>query len=270
MTMPILRPRSTAFFAARTRRLPVLPEPDLGPFRAADVRFAATSWTLRAEQEHRSAAVFSALAHALVASGVPLDLADAALAIASDELGHASLCADLVRRFEVDAPSASTAAAVPQLEEDRDARRLALRLWLVEGAIGETISSALFARGRNLSVEPCTRAALASILRDEVRHARTSWEALGVLLEEATAEEREWLEEQARLALGAIETTQMVPVFQRLERGEPFNPQWSALGVLPPEARVEVFYDALERRVAKHLGRLGIDFARAWARRHRH
>lgn len=263
---------STVFFRKRARRTdsPLdLPVPDTARFLAEDLAFAAAAWTMRAEEEHRSAATFAGLAHALIRSGSPLDIADAALCIARDEVRHAAMCAELARRFGAPSPCGDTARDVPHRESPAALRRVVLSIWLLEGAIGETVSSALFARGRNLATEPCTRAALGLILRDEVMHARTSWEALSALTKDASDEERAWLHDETRRALGLIEQTQMVPVLRRLERAAPFSAPWAELGVLPPETRVEVFYAAIEQRVRRELERLGIDFGTAWTNRYR-
>lgn len=264
-----LRPSSTSFFARRRPRpAVVLPPPDIARFGAEQVTFSARAWTMRAEQEHRSAATFAALGRELIACGAPLDVTAAAFRVALDELGHTELCTEMALLFGAPTPSASTAASVAPPNTDGHLR-LALRLWLVEGAIGETISSSLFARGRNFATEPCTRAALGRILRDEVGHARTSWEALRALLPDLGHEDRDFLQEQTRRAFGAIEEEQMVPVLKRLERGDPFDPAWAELGVLPPEARVEAFYAAVENRVRAELTKLGLDFQRAWDSRYR-
>jgi len=56
---------------------------------------------------------------------------------------------------------------------------------------------------------------------------------------------------------------------ERLERREPFDPAYAALGVLAPEARVDAFYAAVEHLVVPRLERLGLDGNRAWRDRYR-
>jgi hypothetical protein len=245
-----------------------LPPMNVGPYAAEHVVFAARAWTMRAEQERESAGVFAALASALVDAGAPPQLAGVFTRVVADELAHWEMCATLAARLHAPAPRIVPIAR-PTPADAHARRALALRLLLVEGAIGETLSCALFNRGRNLAREPCTRAALGRILRDEVGHARASWEALATLRPAMSEREREQLQELATHALGAIEQTQMVPVLRRLERGEPFEPAWAELGVLPPDQRVDAFYGALENRVLPRLATLGIDAARAWELRYR-
>ena len=123
------------------------------------------------------------------------------------------------------------------------------------------------AEGCRAASEPCTRATLARILRDEATHARICWEALAALLARSNAEEMLALEREAIAALGAIEESQMRPVLERIRRKTPFDPAWEALGVLVPEKRAEAFYGAIEKRVLPGLTKLGLDGNRLWQTR---
>jgi hypothetical protein len=149
-----------------------------------------------------------------------------------------------------------------------DERARALSIILVEGAMGETISSALFNAGRHATTEPCSRAALSHIARDEARHARRFWESLWALEPELDERDHEGLVESARMALGELEKG-VVPALRRLEAGEPFDPALGQLGLLDPERRVEAFYHSLETAVRPRLRRLGIDDDKAWRERYR-
>jgi hypothetical protein len=248
------------------RRLDDLPRPDLAGFEEGQVRFASRAWTMRGQQEHRSANVFAEATSLLVDTGAPLDVVSALTRVVSDELSHTELCVRMTRAFATDPPSFTRVARETTAPESRRAR--ALRILLVEGAMGETISCALFSAGCRAATEPCTRAALARILRDEATHAHTCWAALATLLGRATPSALAALEEEATRALGSIETTQMVPVLERIRRKAQFDPAWEALGVLVPEKRANAFYGAIERRVVPSLTRLGLDGERVWQRRH--
>jgi hypothetical protein len=142
-------------------------------------------------------------------------------------------------------------------------------LLLIEVAVGETISMSLFRAGRRASREPLTRAALESILRDEVRHQRLGWTGSVALWPSLSEPQRERLQFEATAALAAMEQQNAAPAFSRLAAGEPFDPAHGALGVLAPEARVEAFYAAVEQLVVPRLTRLGLDGARAWETRYR-
>ena len=265
---PTLRARSGSRFLGSGPGAPVLPSlPALqtAGFDADVLAVGARAWTLRAEEEYRSAAIFAELTAALAGTGLPLDLTGAAAATVVDELGHAALCIDLAARLGAPLPTVNAEPVAARVASHPTPRRRALALALVEGAIGETISSALFNAGRHATQEPCSRAALAHIARDEAHHARRFWELMrAVPLDDA---DRAHLQAEAQHAFGHLERG-LLPALRRLEAGESFNPALGALGVLAPERRVETFYGAVERAVRPRLDALGLDGDGAWARRY--
>ncbi len=264
---------SEARFLRRRRASPLaslVPEPSLEPFTAEQVAFAARAWTMKAEEEHHSAATFADLLSLFVdVTHVPLDLSGTIARVVADELRHTELCLELARRYGASPPRARPLDRRSVPVDPRGRWLHGLSIVLVEGAMGETVSSALFLAGFKGSTEPCTKAALGLILRDEVLHARGFWEALELLRGDLDDEAREALHVEVSRALAAVEKGRVLPALRRLERGEPFDPAWAALGVLPPEVRVEAFYEAVERRVCPRLDRLGLDGARAWTNRYR-
>jgi hypothetical protein len=145
----------------------------------------------------------------------------------------------------------------------------AASLLLVEVAIGETISMYMFRAGRRAAVEPLTHAALSEILRDEVRHQRLGWTALAAMWPMLSDALRRRLQQEAARGLAGCEQQNARPAMAWLQRGETFHPAYAALGVLRPEARVEGFYDAVERLVVPRLTRLGLDGRDAWQNRYR-
>jgi hypothetical protein len=212
--------------------------------------------------------VFAEMHAGLLDAGAPLDLLRALASITQDEIGHASRCLDMAKEL-----GGRPAEHRPELMRDRlkghtDRRRMALSLLLIEGTIGETISSALFHAGRQLTREPLARATLGAILRDEARHARVAWQGMCVLAPTLAPDDREALQEELRLSMGSIERTQALPALRRLEAGEVLAPARVALGILPPEVRVDTFYRTLTRTVSPRLNRLGFDAELAWANRY--
>jgi hypothetical protein len=247
-----------------------LPPADLSSHRAADVAFAAKAWTLRAEEEYRSAAVFAEIVAGVVDLGAPLDLLASLARIVDDEIAHSALCTDLSAGFGAPPPSVAlepVRARVASLGADRAHRTLGMLVF--EGAVGETVSVALFRAGRRGTREPRARSGLSAILRDEARHAEVCWRAAAELLPVCSDALRAELERDVSRALGAFEQSAALPALRRLEAGEPFEPAWAELGVLPPDVRVEAFYGAIEGVALPRLARLGFDAPRAWADRYR-
>ena len=107
-------------------------------------------------------------------------------------------------------------------------------LLCAEVAIGETISMTLFRAGRRAAIEPLTRAALESILRDEVRHLLLGWEGLAALWPLLDPARRAALQGEATGAPAACEQTIALPKLHRLEAGEPFDLACAELGCWRP------------------------------------
>jgi hypothetical protein len=241
-----------------------LPPLAIAPYSAEQVAFAAGAWTMRAEQEHHSAAVFADALAFLADADVPLDVLASLSRIVTDEIAHTELCATVARRFGAPEPRCEPLPRPPPPSTPQERRSRGLEIVAMEGAIGESVSSALFLAGQRDAREPCTKAALGAILRDEVVHARTCWDVLAVLVPGLDDAARARLRDHVRRGLGAFERTSILPALQRLERGDPFDPGWAALGTLHPERRVEAFYGALERRALPRLDALGLDGRGAW------
>jgi hypothetical protein len=245
-----------------------LPAPDTRAYPPNDVAFAIAAWPMRAAEELRSALIFRSLAHASARAMVTASWTQRFLAAAHDEIAHARLCAAVGARLGAAPPCWDARPVHARLEPMPAPLFRAAALTLVEVAMGETISMAMFRAGRRAAREPLTRAALERILTDEVRHQRLGWSALAAWWPDLPDAIRQPLQEEARRALGAMEQKIAAPALRRLEAGVPFEPSYAALGVLAPEARVEAFYGAAERLVLPRLSRLGLDGERAWRDRY--
>ena len=256
----------------RGRRLvapPALPPVDLTGFTPPQVAFAASAWPMRAAEELRSALIFRALSRAAVAANLPELWTNRFAAMVVDEIRHARLCAEVGSRLGSDRPLYDARPVRARLAALPDPMGRTTAILLIEAAMGETISMALFRAGRRASTEPLTRAALSAILADEVRHQRNGWTGIAAVWPSLSGPQREALQNEATNGFAAFERQVAVPALRRLEAGEPFDPAFAALGVLAPEARVDAFYRAVEHLVVPRLTALGLDGARAWSDRYR-
>ena len=238
-------------------------------FTPAQVALAAQAWPMRAAEELRSAAIFRGLRSGLRALvlGDPLDAA--LTAVIDDELRHTRLCVHMSHRLGAGAPAYDLRPVRERLATLATPELRVFCLLLVEAALGETLSTALFRAGARLATEPATHAALSAILPDEVRHARLGWEALRERLPHAAGSLRARLQREATWALAALERDVAIPALRWLEAERPFDPALAELGVLPPAVRVEEFYTTVERLLVPRLSELGLDGPRAWAERYR-
>jgi P-aminobenzoate N-oxygenase AurF len=247
-----------------------LPAPALGGYDAAQVRFAAMAWPMRAAEELRSGLIFRALARAARAASMPDPWPSRFAMAVRDEVRHARLCAAVGARLGAPEPrydARPVQARLARLGEAHLTRTASLLL--VEVAMGETISTYLFRAGRRTTVEPLTRAALGAILGDEVRHQRLGWDALTALWPMLSDALRAAVQREAARGLAAAEQQNARPAMLWLQRRQPFDPAYAALGVLNPAFRVEAFYFAVERFVVPRLTRLGLDGPLAWKNRYR-
>jgi hypothetical protein len=246
-----------------------LPSPDLAPYGAEQVRFAIAAWPMRAAEELRSAGIFRALTWASRAAGVPHPWPERFAAAVRDEVRHARLCVHVGARLGAPPPVYDSRPVRARLARLPDPLLRTAALLLVEVAMGETISMYMFRAGRRGAVEPLTRAALGEILRDEVRHQKIGWTGLGSLWPTLSETLRAELQREAARGLAACEQQTARPAMLWLQKREPFDPAYAALGVLRPEARVEAFYDAVEHLVVPRLTRMGLDGQNAWQNRYR-
>ncbi len=248
--------------------LPGLPQPALAGYEDAEVAFARDAWPLKAAEELRSALIFRALAQASARWPICAGWTTRFLAAAHDEIFHAKLCAATGARLSAPPPRYDAGPVHARLAPLADPTRRACALALIEVAVGETIPLSMFRAGRRAAREPLTRAVLHRILIDEVRHQRLGWGAMSAWWPALDESSRAAMQEEARAGLGAMEQQIAGPALRWLQASKPFNPKYAELGVLAPEARVEAFYEAVERLVVPRLTRLGLDGGRAWRDRY--
>jgi hypothetical protein len=244
------------------------PAPDVTPYTEAQLRFATVAWPMRAAEELRSARIFRALAEASRAVRMPDPWPARFASAVRDEVRHSRLCASV---------GAALGAPLPRYDARPVRSRLAgfpepfarlLSLLLIEVAVGETISMYLFRAGRRAAIEPLSRAALSSIVGDEVRHQRLGWQGLAFLWPTLNDSMRAFLQREATRGLAICEQQTARPAMLWLQEKKLFDPAYAALGVLHPESRIEAFYFAVERFVVPRLTRLGLDGDLAWKNRY--
>lgn len=245
-----------------------LPGAILAPYSDAQVRFAIEAWPMRAAEELRSARIFRALSRAARVAGLCEPWPTRFAAAMRDEVRHARLCVTVGTRLGALAPRYDVRPVRARLAGLPNPLMRTAALLLVEVAMGETISMYLFRACRRATVEPLTRAALGAILFDEVRHQRLGWTGLAALWPSLSEPLRAQLQREAARGLAGCERQTARPAMLWLQKRQPFDPVYAALGVLHPESRVEAFYTAVERLVVPRLTRLGLDGSLAWRNRY--
>ena len=223
-----------------------------------------THWRIRLEVEHRSTFVFSQLAQQLAEAGAWLDEQSVMLRMALDELRHTGTCAAVLQALG--APLPPPAAEPPPLARHpgASAEERALRNVLYTTCLSETVACARFVATLDHTTDPMMRAALRTLLADEVLHGRFGYAYL--------ASRRELL--AASPALRASIERFLVHAFAVLE-GElapkppwrPASPLEHAFGLEDPALAHEVFYRTVEHAILPGLEQQGLDAGRAWRER---
>jgi len=210
-----------------------------------DRALLARVWTERAENELGAGAVFAAIAAGLFGEGAGAEVLWLASRAVCDELRHAEICRHVAACY---AGRALPRPAPPTIDEGP---RSAGVYAVLNGAIHETIGSAVLTACFEEAEGPMVRAAVRELLADEVDHARVGWALLGA----------DRLAPRLRCEIGAA-----LPALLRVARE-----RWLARaeelpevlprghGCLPRREVVEVVEHALQSLVLPGFAHVGLD-----------
>ncbi len=222
---------------------------------------AIGTWRGRMVNEHISARVFAGMIPQMMAAGVPASCTAEVADMIAEELRHGVLCAAVVHALGGDATAELPPLPAVPLHADAEPLEALLRNVLSIACLSETVAVALIGAERELAGPPVLQSTLATILADEVGHARFGWRLLETLGPRLTPDLR------ARLG------DYLVAAFRHLREHElahlPPRPAPSALaesyGVCDgDEARV-LFFETVRSVIIPGLEAHGIPAERAWA-----
>ena len=148
----------------------------------AERREIGATWAFRAAGEHDTAAQYADLAKRLEALGVAAQTSERVAAAGRDELRHRNLCAEMAARAWYRLPpfSPTKLRRIAPHRSGEGARACYEMVALY--CVTESINATLLLRSWERAADKETRAALHSLLTDEVQHSRIGW---GFLSEEA-------------------------------------------------------------------------------------
>ncbi len=226
------------------------------------------NWSLRMAAEHRSTAVFGALALQLIEANAPLDSKVVMLRMAQDELRHTETCGEVVRALGGE-PVIETDISVAPLATHRGAspEERALRNVIYTTCLSEMIAIARLVDELDSTSDPFLRDATRRLLADEVLHGQFGFhylEASRAFLEQH-AEVVRSLERYLQHAFAVLEGA----LAGRGGVGRKLTEDEIALGVQPAERGREIFYETLEHAIVPGLERFGIDARTSWRERRR-
>ena len=241
--------------------------------KAAASARVTDEWLRRVEAEYRSTAIATHLSLWLVQIGASPDLVKAALRIAREELGHATMS----HRVHVAAAGKGPRPAGPTLDRatlelvrrsqeplEHDVARVCVEVF----CLGETAAVRLFRELRQRCDVPLARRTLDRVLRDEVGHRDFGWTLLAWLLE---------LPGRGP-PLRQLVTTELPAYFHRIQslyapadvaRQATLPREDARWGLMPPGRYGQLLRETFEKDYVPRFARVGIDAGAAWQRRDR-
>lgn len=231
------------------------------------VSAAREAWTARMAAEHRSTAVFGALALQLIEANATIDAKVVMLRMAQDELRHTETCGLVVRALGGDA-SCVVDVRVEALATHGScsAEERALRNVLYTTCLSEMVAVAGLVDEVEHTRDPYLRDAARRLLADEVLHGQFGFHYLEAW--------RPWLDAHGEVRASVERYLQHA--FAILESalgggggGRSLTEDEAALGLQTADRGREIFYQTIEHAVVPGLERFAIDARRAWRERRR-
>jgi hypothetical protein len=239
---------------------------DRSRYSAPALALACDAQTKLALGEYGAVDLFAHLASAMTLNGVPFDLVAEAARVPSDEIRHADFAmrmAKLIAGKEVTLHVDSEGLR-KRWKGDVELGELDL-LMLEVAAIGETLACALLSACLERATDPTAHALFASIVADEVHHARLGWYYFAWRAPQWTHPERQRAADRAGELVVGIE--------RRFWRGRdaPSSSRKAAraLGVLESAGQRDAVRAVMQDEIVPALDALGLGASHAWRIRER-
>jgi hypothetical protein len=251
------------------RRVIAWEELDAGPLGDRGRGTVGATWRERMRQEHLAVGAFSLLARELAEHGCDSVVLSLVTRASCDEVRHAEVC----RQFAVAllGPQAVPSGfrglpKVPMHEGASPGQRVLLHV-VEMCCLSETLTGVYFTEMLARATEPVARAAIESLLEDEIDHGRVGW---AYLAERARARDVEGL---AGALPAMLERTFAAVLGAEHPAASEDDAKLEACGYLTPRAGAEVYGQALRTVILPGFEQLGIDLepsrallrARHWA-----
>jgi len=226
-------------------------------------RAVAESWRGRATNELSTSTVFANLARALVAFQAPLALVREAATAVADEVAHAEICLHVARVYFPDVAAPDPSPVMEPSAFQGDPRLGTVLFTVMQSCINEGVATVYLQQCLDEAERPLARAAVRSILEDEIKHARFGWTLLA-----SPSIVPAWRPEIGR-ALPTL-LTLVADAWVGLTALSPIHVP-KGHGALVPSAMAEVVRQALADLVVPGFDHVGIETrpARAWLARRR-
>ena len=236
-------------------------DPEIDALSTDSRAILAAIWQERGASELKVAGGFSALSAQLIEHGTARPVLELVSRAVRDEVHHAEIAVDMAARYrasEVEWPPPAP-FPVPVLEP-ADGRLRATLLVIAMCCINETLACGILEGQLSLAKSPLTRAALQTVLADEIDHGRAGWAHITTPFVTTAMKEQ--------IAAGWLPRLLNARLRDLVEEDTPFpGEQFPEHGILTRTARKQIVATALEDVVFPGFARAGIDptKAREWA-----
>jgi hypothetical protein len=265
---PLARMHEHAMAGRTTRRHPAIPwsKFDRAKYPQPALDLATHAQRALATGEFGAVGLFSQIATALALHGAPFDLISLATRVPTDEIRHADVATRFAQllaarevSFEIDRDAFESQFGKPLDQEQLD--------FVIAdvAAVSETLAAALLSACLERAADPVAHAVFASIVSDEVHHARLGWYYLAWRAPQWTLREKQRIADR----LG----DHIVSIEQRFSKGRdaPAGSKKAAraLGVLESEGQRDAVRRVMEDEIVPALDALGLGASHAWRIRRR-
>jgi hypothetical protein len=265
---PLARLHDRAVLEHGSRRHKAIPFDRFDRTRYPDaaLRLACDAQKALALGEYTAVDLFAQIASGLALNGAPFDIVAAATRVPADEIRHADLTFRMARllsdrevEVHFDRPTSNVNGAGAMTLEALD------HVIIEVSAIGETLSCALLSACKERATDPAARAVYASIVADEVHHARLGWYYLTWRAPQWTRADRQRVADRTATMLLEIE-----PRFWRgRDAPAPARAAARSLGVLESAGQQRAVRAVMEDEIVPALDALGLGASHAWRARRR-
>ncbi len=232
----------------------------------AAVALALDAVSALARGEYAAIHQFALVSSALALNGAPFDVITAAARVPADEIRHADLACQVALRLageelEIEIPRAELER---ELAAARD--RESLDVLMVQlPAISETLAYALLSACRDRARDRTLKALYATIVADEIHHARLGWYYLAWRAPQWTQAERQRVADRCGGMIAGIERQ----FWRGRDAPSAISGAARALGVLDSEGQRIAVRHVMEDEIVPGLDAIGLGASHAWRSRRR-
>jgi hypothetical protein len=160
---------------------------DAGPLPSEARSVVGDTWRERMKQEHLAVGAFALLAQELAEDGCDPVVLSLVTRAANDEVRHTEVCRRMAVALLGEAEVPARLHGVPKVpQHPQSSREERVLLHVVEMCcLSETITGVYFTEMLGRATQPTARAALESLLEDEIDHGRVGWAYLSTRARDA-------------------------------------------------------------------------------------